>query len=78
MNFIPKMNKNDLEAGFTEVIKGIYGGKPYYERVRSFLQDFQSSNYSDISDKTLILNKEESGWKIIGIKRVRVILIDYK
>jgi hypothetical protein len=36
----------------------------------NFLQDFQSSNYSGISDKTLILMKEESGWKIIGIKRV--------
>ncbi|MFC1817233.1 hypothetical protein ACFL0M_15160, partial [Thermodesulfobacteriota bacterium] len=36
----------------------------------NFLQDFQSSNYSGISDKTLILKKEESGWKIIGIKRV--------
>jgi len=36
----------------------------------SFLQDFQSSNYSVVSDKTLILKKGESGWKIFGIKRV--------
>ncbi len=41
MNFIPKMNKKELETGFTEVIRGVYGGKPFYDRVRVFLQDFQ-------------------------------------
>jgi len=40
MNFIPRMNKKILEEGFAEVIKGVYGGKAFYERVRSFLQDF--------------------------------------
>ncbi len=41
MNFIPKMNKNELFSGFHEVIRGVYGGKPFYERVKSFLKDFQ-------------------------------------
>jgi radical SAM superfamily enzyme YgiQ (UPF0313 family) len=41
MNFIPKMNRADLYAGFNEVIKGVYGGKPFYERVKGFLKDFQ-------------------------------------
>lgn len=40
MNFIPKMKKKDLEFGFTEVIKGVYGGEPFYKRVRAFLKDF--------------------------------------
>jgi hypothetical protein len=33
-----------------------------------FLQDYQSSNYTDISGKTLVLKKEKTGWKIIGTK----------
>jgi len=41
MNFTPKMDKRDLDKGFHEVIKGVYGGRPFYERVRSFLTDFQ-------------------------------------
>lgn len=41
MNFIPKMNKTDLYSGFHEVIRGVYGGKPFYERVKGFLKDFQ-------------------------------------
>lgn len=32
----------------------------------SFLQIYQSSNYSDTSNKILILKKEETGWKIIS------------
>ncbi|MFC1516171.1 SPOR domain-containing protein, partial [Thermodesulfobacteriota bacterium] len=31
-----------------------------------FIQDYQSSNYSGKSRKTLTLKKEDSGWKIVG------------
>jgi len=41
MNFIPKMNKEILTNGYRDVIRGIYEGKPFYERVRHFLNDFQ-------------------------------------
>lgn len=34
----------------------------------SIIQDYQSSNYSGISKKNIVLKREESGWKIIGIK----------
>lgn len=43
MNFEPKMDKTLLFNGFHEVIRGVYGGKPFYERVKSFLKDFQPS-----------------------------------
>ena len=33
-----------------------------------FRQVYKSSNYTDISNQILILKKETSGWKIIGIK----------
>ena len=41
MNFIPKMNKEILANGYRDVIRGIYEGKPFYKRVRHFLNDFQ-------------------------------------
>jgi radical SAM superfamily enzyme YgiQ (UPF0313 family) len=40
MNFIPKMNKEVLASGYRDVIRGIYDGKPFYQRVRTFLNDF--------------------------------------
>lgn len=40
-NIIPKMNIADLTSGYKEVIRGIYNGKPFYERVHRFLKDFQ-------------------------------------
>jgi len=41
MNFIPKMNKKDLVSGYRKIIMGIYSGKPFYQRVQNFLQDFR-------------------------------------
>ncbi|MCF6333645.1 MAG: DUF4070 domain-containing protein [Draconibacterium sp.] len=40
-NFITKMNLTELVSGYHEVIRGIYSGKPFYERVRHFLKDFE-------------------------------------
>lgn len=40
MNFTPKMDRHLLESGYREVIRGVYGGKAFYERVRNFLSDF--------------------------------------
>ncbi|WP_167610515.1 B12-binding domain-containing radical SAM protein [Maribellus sediminis] len=40
MNFVPKMDKKLLDKGYQEVIRGVYGGKAFYERVKSFLIDF--------------------------------------
>ncbi|WP_319500357.1 B12-binding domain-containing radical SAM protein [uncultured Draconibacterium sp.] len=41
MNFIPKMDSEKLRNGFNQVIRGIYGGKAFYERVKNFLKDFE-------------------------------------
>uniref|UniRef100_UPI0032177EB9 B12-binding domain-containing radical SAM protein n=1 Tax=uncultured Draconibacterium sp. TaxID=1573823 RepID=UPI0032177EB9 len=40
-NIIPKMSITELKSGYQEVIRGIYSGKPFYERVKHFLSDFQ-------------------------------------
>jgi radical SAM superfamily enzyme YgiQ (UPF0313 family) len=39
-NIIPKMNIADLKSGYQEVIRGIYSGKAYYDRIHHFLKDF--------------------------------------
>lgn len=41
MNFIPKMDRQKLISGYREVIRGIYDGKPFYQRIRHFMKEFQ-------------------------------------
>lgn len=41
MNFIPKMDKNILVNGYLRVVHGIYSPKNYYERVKTFLSNYQ-------------------------------------
>lgn len=43
INFVPKMNTNELITGYKSIIKGIYSGNSYYERVKSFLMRFEPS-----------------------------------
>ena len=41
LNFIPKMKKEDLLEGYQKILDGIYSSKPYFERVKKFLVDFE-------------------------------------
>jgi radical SAM superfamily enzyme YgiQ (UPF0313 family) len=41
LNFIPKMKKEDLLEGYQKILDGIYSCKPYFERVKKFLVDFE-------------------------------------
>lgn len=40
LNFVPKMKKEDLLEGYQKILDGIYSCKPYFERVKTFLVDF--------------------------------------
>ncbi|MFO8235478.1 MAG: DUF4070 domain-containing protein, partial [Bacteroidales bacterium] len=40
MNFIPKMNYNELINGYNKIIHNIYGVKPYYRRLRQLLLNY--------------------------------------
>ena len=40
MNFTPRMNQDELLAGYQSILKNIYAVKPYYQRVRRFLLDY--------------------------------------
>jgi radical SAM superfamily enzyme YgiQ (UPF0313 family) len=43
MNFIPKMNYNDLLEGYNKIIQNIYATKPYYRRLRKLLLNYKKS-----------------------------------
>ncbi|MFO7658705.1 MAG: DUF4070 domain-containing protein [Bacteroidales bacterium] len=56
MNFIPKMNLNELLEGYKSIINNIYSTKPYYERLRQLLLNYnrQTNNKSKISFALLV------------------------
>jgi radical SAM superfamily enzyme YgiQ (UPF0313 family) len=41
MNFIPKMNRDELLEGYKKIIQNIYSAKPYYTRIRQFLLNYK-------------------------------------
>ena len=41
MNFIPKMNYQELLDGYKTIIQNIYTSKPYYKRIRQFLLNYK-------------------------------------
>jgi hypothetical protein len=41
LNFLPKMDKQDLIKGYQHIIQGIYSCKPYYQRVLKFLKSYE-------------------------------------
>lgn len=41
MNFIPKMNRDELLEGYKKIIHNIYSAKPYYKRIRQFLLNYK-------------------------------------
>ena len=42
INFIPKMNTEELHKGYEKIIHAIYSCQPYYERVKDFLSRYQA------------------------------------
>jgi radical SAM superfamily enzyme YgiQ (UPF0313 family) len=41
MNFVPRMNYNELITGYKKIIRDIYATKPYYKRVRRLLLNYK-------------------------------------
>jgi radical SAM superfamily enzyme YgiQ (UPF0313 family) len=41
MNFVPKMNLQELMEGYENIIQNIYATKPYYTRIRQFLLNYK-------------------------------------
>jgi len=80
INFIPKMNYKKLVKGYKELLSTIYSQKQYYERVKTFIKEYQmplkkvsSINFRDIRallKSILKLGLIEKGkryyWKLIA------------
>ena len=49
MNFIPRMDKDELLKGYNRIIHEIYSSKSYYERVLMFLKQYNPASRDRIS-----------------------------
>ena len=50
MNFQPKMDADVLHEGYHQIISTIYAPKEYYERVRTFLREYQPLRLDTVLD----------------------------
>jgi len=46
-NIVPVMNLQTLREGYQKILKTIYGPKPYYKRVRTFLREYRAPAVHD-------------------------------
>lgn len=49
MNFVPRMNYNELITGYKKIISDIYTTKPYYKRIRRLLLNYKPHNTKPVS-----------------------------
>lgn len=49
MNFVPVMDKNELLTGYQKIIRNIYSSKAYYDRVLTFLKNFDPPSAPPLS-----------------------------
>jgi radical SAM superfamily enzyme YgiQ (UPF0313 family) len=67
MNFIPRMYKPDLIAGYQKIIHDIYTPKPYYQRVRRLLLNYKPYNIKPVNINFVTLNAFFKSILIIGV-----------
>ena len=79
-NFIPKMGYETLARGYEHIVDTIYAPKQYYERIKTFLKEYQPSNKGKFKVSlihlialirtTWVLGIKEKGrmqyWKLVG------------
>lgn len=65
MNFVPRMDRNELIEGYQNIIRNIYSVKPYYKRIRKFLLDYKRQ--AKRPRKKLELNRISAFFKSIFI-----------
>jgi radical SAM superfamily enzyme YgiQ (UPF0313 family) len=68
INFIPKMNRNLLVAGYEKVVNTIYSPKQYYDRVKTFLSEYRPRPKSAWKFRTEHLGAFVQSVWILGIK----------
>jgi radical SAM superfamily enzyme YgiQ (UPF0313 family) len=71
-NIVPKMNVDALRAGYKRILSQIYSPRMYYERVKTFLQDYQPPQIGLYLDINYILAFFRSIYRlgITGVERL--------
>jgi radical SAM superfamily enzyme YgiQ (UPF0313 family) len=54
LNYIPKMNQQNLMSGYKRILKTIYSHKEYYERIKTFLNEYNPA----FPNKGMLTKKE--------------------
>jgi len=67
MNFIPRMNYNELIAGYKKIIRDIYTTKPYYKRIRRLLLNYKPRNTKPVRINFVTLKAFFKSIFIIGV-----------
>ena len=49
INFLPKMGREELSRGYKNILANIYSSKQYYERIETFLENYEPTVKSSIS-----------------------------
>ncbi len=68
MNFIPKMDFNELLDGYKKIIANIYSTKPYYKRVRQLLLNYNRLNKRKSNVNIALLKGFLKSVFIIGVR----------
>ncbi|KAA0259381.1 DUF4070 domain-containing protein [Deferribacter autotrophicus] len=48
INFIPKIDKEKLVEGYLKIVNTIYSPKKFYERLKTFLKDYNPPDFSNV------------------------------
>lgn len=67
MNFVPKMNQQELQEGYKMIIQNIYSTKPYYKRIRQFLLNYKKLHAGKKKMKFSYLTSFFKSVVVIGI-----------
>ena len=67
MNFLPKMDHNELMQGYRQIIQNIYSIRPYYKRVRQLLLNYNQISLADKKISFSMMNAFLKSSFVIGI-----------
>jgi len=75
LNFIPKMNKDNLIEGYKKILSTIYSRKQYYQRIHTFIRNYKPTVKSKFR-KTEFIAFLRSMWRIGVLSKSRVLYWD--
>ncbi len=67
MNFVPRMDQQELMTGYKKIIRDIYTTKPYYNRIRNLLRTYKPQNSNPMKFDIIALMAFVKSIIIIGV-----------